>query len=412
MADGAPSSSNQQAGNPSDGLQEFDMDNYDDEEEGMQYFTNLNNDGQLAYEKDPHMTGDPDSDSDSEDYHQIKSDDLLFVAASCEEESCQLELYVYVDEEANMYVHHDIMLDAYPLCVEWLGDTAAGTGSFAAVGLIDNSIQIWNLDFLEELEPSQMLGVNPKSEKKKKKKNKAARARGSEKESAHDGAVLCIHGSTFNRSVLASGSADHCVKVWDICENSCVHKYTHHENKVQCVKWHATEQAVLLSAAFDRKLALLDVRQPGQVATIGLPAEAESSIWSRHKPFECLASADDGRVACYDVRKVASKAPDEEKVLWTLEAHSAACTSVQDSPTKNLLITTSLDGHAKIWDISSSRPKMVFSKNLQAGPLFASSSCPEAPGVVSFGGNQPVVWDLTSEELLTGAFDFGPPAAA
>ena len=32
-------------------------------------------------------------------------------------------------------------------------------------------------------------------------------------------------------------------------------------------RWHPTEQAVLLTAAFDRQLGLLDVRQPKQVPT-------------------------------------------------------------------------------------------------------------------------------------------------
>lgn len=251
-----------------------------------------------------------------------------------------MEMYIFVESESNMYVHHDFMLDAYPLCVEWLGSTSAGSeGSFAAVGLINNSIQIWNLDTLDAMKPCQVLGAPKKVKGKTKKKKKGAKGA----PMAHDGAVLCIHGSDFNRSVLASGSGDETVKVWDICENAVVHTYTHHENKVQVVKWHCTEQAVLLSASFDRKLALLDVRQPGQVATVGLPAEAESATWSRHRPFECLASADNGEVACYDVRKVASKAPDEQKVLWTLQAHSAACTSVVDAPTRNLLITTSLE---------------------------------------------------------------------
>ena len=33
---------------------------------GMQFFSVLDADGELAREKDPHMTGNPDSDSDSE----------------------------------------------------------------------------------------------------------------------------------------------------------------------------------------------------------------------------------------------------------------------------------------------------------------------------------------------------------
>jgi periodic tryptophan protein 1 len=370
----------------------------------MQFFSVLKADGKLARDKDPYLDGNPDSDSDSDDYHEIRPEDKVFCAVSCEEESCTLEMYVYDEDEATMYVHHDIMLDAYPLCVDWLPKTSAEeTGSFAAIGLIDHQIQIWDLDRLDPLAPTLSLGEQKKAKTKLKKKK--SKAKGGV--TAHEGPVLAIHGSVFNRSVLASGSGDETVKIWDVAENSCVHTYTHHSNKVQCVKWHPTEQAVLLSASFDRRLALLDVRQPGQACTVELPAENESAIWSRHNAFECFASVDNGGVVCYDVRKVASKASDAEKVVWHLMAHDVACTAVQDTPVPNLLVTSSLDGHAKIWNTAGSKPSMVMAKNLQAGPLFACQSNPEAPALVSFGGNVPVVWDLASEELLTGIFDFG-----
>lgn len=38
------------------------------------------------------------------------------------------------------------------------------------------------------------------------------------------------------------------------------------------VRWHPSEQAVLLSAAFDHQLGLIDVRQPKQAA-LARPAE-------------------------------------------------------------------------------------------------------------------------------------------
>jgi len=391
-----------------DGLEEFELDNYDDDENdgGMQFFSVLKADGELARHGDPHMTGDPESDSDDDDYHEIKPEDYLFVAVSCEEETCSLEMYVYDEDEANMYVHHDIMLDAYPLCVDWLPKiSGVDAGSFTAIGLIDHSIQIWDLDRLDPMTPTQTLGSAPKEKGKLKKKK--AKSKAGAKPLAHDGPVLAIHGSTFNRSVLASGSGDNTVKIWDVCENACVHTYTHHSSKVQCVKWHTTEQAIMLSSSFDRRLALMDVRQPDQVATTELAGEAEAAVWSQHNAFECLASADNGSVVCYDVRKVANKAPGSEQVLWNLMAHDVACTGVQDSPARNMLITSSLDGHAKIWNMAGGEPKLVLAKNLQAGPLFACTSSAEAPGLVSFGGNVPVVWDLTSEQLLVDVFDLG-----
>lgn len=219
---------------------------------------------------------------------------------------------------------------------------------------------------------------------------------------AHDGPVLCLNGSAFNRNVLASGSADETLKVWDVAENKCVHTYAHHDNKVQCARWHPTEQAVLCSAAFDKKLALLDVRQPNQAAFADLPAEAESTVWSRHKPFQLFASSDNGQVVCYDVRKVVAK---EQGRLFTIMAHDVACTSIQDTPTPNLLATTGLDGFVKIWNVESS-PSMVFAKDLKAGPLFSCHSNPEAPGLLCFGGSCPVMWDLTSESVLVDCFKF------
>lgn len=392
------------------GKDEFDMENYDNdsEDEGMQFFSVLNNDQDLAKERDPHLKGGVDSESDSEDYYEIKPDDKVFIAASCDADTCNIEVYVYDDEEPTMYVHHDLMLGAYPLCIEWLDHAGtADVGSFAAVGMINHKIEIWDLDRLDPLRPAISLGTPEKASKTKTTKKKK---KGDAGPKAHDGPILCLNGSPFNRSVLASGGGDNVVKVWDVTENACVNSYTHHTDKVQCVRWHPTEQAVLMTASFDRHLALLDARHPGQVVAAKLSSEAESAIWSRHQPFQCFASTDDGSVICFDVRKIASKAAAEEQRVWTLQAHEAACTSVQDSPVRDLMVTSSLDGSAKIWKMTGNVPSLVYSKDLQAGPLFSCNGSVDVPALFCFGGRCPVVWDLTSEDLLSSAFDFGQSA--
>ena len=72
-----------------------------------------------------------------------------------EEDCCTLELYVFEEDEAhrwsfalqgglcqvNMYLHHEISLGAYPLCVEWISRSSSNEGSYAAVGSIDHSIE-------------------------------------------------------------------------------------------------------------------------------------------------------------------------------------------------------------------------------------------------------------------------------
>merc|ERR1711957_304695 len=138
--------------------------------------------------------------------------------------------------------------------------------------------------------------------------------------------------------------------------------------------------------------------------------DAECALWSRHRPFECYTSVDNGAVSCYDVRKVSSRAPANEQVLWTLQAHDVACTSLTDSPARNVLVSAGLDGVAKVWNIAGAGPSMVLDKDLQAGPIFACQSGAEAPALLCFGGKCPVIWDLTSEQLLTDVFKF--PASA
>merc|ERR1719215_731466 len=107
-----------------------------------------------------------------------------------------------------MFVHHDILLNAYPLCLEWLGDAGVGReGSFAAVGLIDHTIHLWDLEDPQPLEPVGALGRSKKKKKTSKKVELAFKG-----VMAHDGPVLCVNGSNFNRNVLASGSADETLK--------------------------------------------------------------------------------------------------------------------------------------------------------------------------------------------------------
>jgi len=44
----------------------------------------------------------------------------LIVAAKIEDEFSSLEVYIYEGLKCNLYVHHEITLSAFPLCLEWL----------------------------------------------------------------------------------------------------------------------------------------------------------------------------------------------------------------------------------------------------------------------------------------------------
>ena len=42
------------------------------------------------------------------------------MAATAQNDHSNLEVYLYEHEKANLYVHHEVILGVYPLCLEWL----------------------------------------------------------------------------------------------------------------------------------------------------------------------------------------------------------------------------------------------------------------------------------------------------
>ncbi|PFX28293.1 Periodic tryptophan protein 1-like [Stylophora pistillata] len=103
----------------------YDLAHYDSDEDvegelmsgagmaGVTYFA--------SNKDDPYITlANPDQDEDEEEDFKIKPDDNLLVAGHVDEDFSSLEISVYNEEEGSQYVHHDIILEAFPLTIEWL----------------------------------------------------------------------------------------------------------------------------------------------------------------------------------------------------------------------------------------------------------------------------------------------------
>lgn len=154
-------------------LKELDMEHYDDDD-GTPSVVQRALGGRLEIHQgeDPYVTlpGSDDEDSEIEDL-EIKPDDLLILAARNEDDISNLEVWVYEEAEtlgaeANVYVHHELMLPAFPLCVAWMDCDPAGStapGNFVAVCTMDPGIEIWNLDVVDAVEPVATLGGEDKA---------------------------------------------------------------------------------------------------------------------------------------------------------------------------------------------------------------------------------------------------------
>ena len=314
-----------------------DEDEYEDDEEGAlgrsaALATSLmsNTAGILgeddAMDSETHLKGrsggveslDEDEDdegSDGED-NIVERTDMVLLSARTDEDSSILEMHCYDAASGNLWVHHDITLSAFPLSMAFMDippsvakASEGAVGAFVAVGTFKPAIEIWNLDVLDPLEPTAVLGgeastLSLKDKKKNKKKNKKGKKVGGDPMNAdsHTDAVMGLSWNYLQRQVLASASADTTVKLWDVTVQQCSQMLTHHSDKVQAVAWNPAQAPVLATGSYDRTLCVVDARQSGAVSRMAMSADVESICWDPHSPERLVGSCEDGTVLCYDPR--------------------------------------------------------------------------------------------------------------
>lgn len=217
----------------------------DDENMGNLEEEGLNGDDQM------------DNEEDLEDLAVLPTDQIL-LSCKTEDGLSYLEFYIYEESDDNLYVHHDILLPSFPLSLCWiyakssdvlipkylegkdvLESEANLCKNLVAVGMLEeNNIEIWDLDVLDPVYPYLILeGVSEvaKDKKKKKKKGKpTTELKDSTKLKGHSGSVLCLDWNKSHSNLLASGSADCTVKLWDLTTGHVIATFDKiHSDKVK-----------------------------------------------------------------------------------------------------------------------------------------------------------------------------------
>ncbi|XP_032236586.2 periodic tryptophan protein 1 homolog isoform X2 [Nematostella vectensis] len=359
-------------------IREYDLDQEDQEEgvrmegagmAGLTYYASNKDDPYIL------LKDDPDEEDEKQDW-EIKPSDNLVITGQVEDEFCNLEIYVWDEEEENHYVHHDILLESFPLVTEWLDydpSSEQTRGNYVAVGTMEPFIDIWDLDVVDTLEPVATLGKRRKHKKKSKSTNETI---------SHTGAVLDLSWNHNVRNVLASASADHSVILWDLNHAKAVHVLGHHKDKVQSLEFHPYEPQSLLTGSFDKRAKVVDCRSPeSNIKSWKFNGEVERVIWNHFSPFNFLSSTDNGFVYCCDVR---TDAP-----VFTINAHDSAIAGlVLSSQVPNCLVTASADGSMKVWDIKDNKPSFILTRDMQMGHILSASCCPDSPFMLALGGEK------------------------
>lgn len=346
-----------------------------------------------------------DSEEEKEDY-TIRDSDALVVTASVEGDFGSLEVYIFEENTSTLYVHQEIMLSSFPLCLEWLpytpGSLSAGgaKGNYMMLGSFLPEIEVWNLDEQNALQPAFLLGGSVQSKGKSKRlKRKAEHLPGS-----HTDAVMCLSLNSSRNYILASGSADTSVKIWDLNTQKCLHTINAHKGKVQAVKWHPTEEGVMATASFDRRLCLTDVKDNKVNLQREMAADVETITWHPHDQCLLSVASENGVLETHDIRKFS------EFPLVSFKAHDKAVSAVTCSQgVKNLVVTASADEVIKVWDYSAveeKKARLVVEKNPDMGELYCCHFYRDSPWFIAAGGSKGelFIWDLEENAAIASTF--------
>ncbi|KAI0777007.1 transductin family protein/WD-40 repeat family protein [Irpex lacteus] len=441
MDEDVPMDEDPQAEKPKtgDGLDEYNLDNYDDEDDtpavgpfsnikGLTYYRNNDEDPYITMKED-----DEEKENERKELEILPSDNLLVVAKT-EDEISQLEIYVYDDSEEDLYVHHDLMLPSFPLCLEWLdfppvtspaakgtADTPANQfGNFIAVGTMEPEIEIWSLDTVEAMYPDMVLGRPDKTAahiptplgtgKKKRKKTKQRPASNAH----HVDAVLSLSWNKTHRNLLASASADRTVKLWDLSRDptingedeegqGAIRSFNIHKDKVQAVQWNAQEPTVLLTGSYDRTVRTFDSRAPDAGVGTILGADVESLRWDPWEAHAFYVSLENGIVLNFDARTLPTNAGSASPARFTLSAHDGEVSSIDINPhIRGCIATGGADKLVKVWninedaDLNKRQVSLVTSRDLGVGKVFSVAWSPDDPLTLAAAGSKAKVqvWDV------------------
>ena len=387
----------------------------------LQYYDNPDEDPYITLkpqQRAPNADEDDDVDSEIEDVRIRPTDSILIATSVTPESLSQLEVYIYEHQEANLYVHHDILLPAFPLACTRVtypisssmvsaenGESRKNHTNFVAVSTMDPEIEIWDLDVLDPVYPALILGEWDKEALSKRSKGKKKRKLPDPHR--HVDAVLSLSWNSRHPHLLASGSADTTVKLWDLSSRSCAMSFEHHKDKVQSVLWHPVESTVLATAGYDKTVWVFDTRtkpEDGRRWTLETNADPESIAWCSTSPEQhlLLVACEDGSVHAYDVV--------QDKRVWVLHAHDGSCSALTVCPhVPGCLVTGGEDGKVKVWDMFSQDtcgPSMVISRDVGSGRVFSLDFCHDEKMVLAVGGasGKVKVWDMEGSRGIRQVF--------
>ncbi|EDR23583.1 WD-repeat protein, putative [Entamoeba dispar SAW760] len=351
-------------------VKKYGLSNYDDDEDDYaKYALTKQGDG-----------FDPDMEEDDSEVEEnlIADTDSVLIAGMFDnvEVDYRLEFVVMEQSADNKYIHHDILMPNIPLTTSYLDMGSCpinGVKNIVAVSCLGKPLELWNIDSLEDttplvvLDPTNGAIINQAREINDKFDDNAT--------------VLSVGWNSLQKNILATGSADHIIRFWDLASMKVAHQLNHHQGKVQVCSWNPIDGSVLATGSFGENgsqaaMYLLDARQQKTLGNWFCQCDMNDFVWNNDGRL-FMITFEDGRVELRDMRNL-------NNPVWELVAHEKVCTSASIY-NNGIFATGGEDKYVKIWDAKGGKPYMLKQIDCK-GDVLACSWCPDINGMLAVGG--------------------------
>ncbi|GDY31483.1 nSTAND1 domain-containing NTPase [Gandjariella thermophila] len=243
-----------------------------------------------------------------------------------------------------------------------------------------------------------------------------------------------VYGAAFSPDggLLATASADHTVRLWDVVQRRQVGDFTGHTDAVVGVAF-SPDGHLLASLGADHTVRLWEVASRRQVDTLPGAASRMTGVAWRPDGRALAVSGEDRVVRLWDVtahrllgalvghadaveavawspdgRTLATAGADRTVRLWdvagrgeiaSLVGHPAAVYGVAWSPDGRTLASAGGDGAVRLWDVATRTPLANLTGH--TGTVWSVAWSPDGTTLATAGDDQTArVWDVASRHQL------------
>ena len=382
-------------------------------------------DSDFASSSDDDDDDDETDEDDLDDWQLRPGSDLLLLAARNEDDVSHLEVWVCeppgttmkedgegVNTEANVYVHHDVLLAAFPLCLAWM-DAAPGSllssggrggmgdpspGSFVAVGTMEPGIEIWDVNEADAVEPVAVLGPAPFAAEARAAAAEAARiAEAAEDSEDGDGRKSSGNNKKKNKKKnkgkkgpAAPATPTPLPPPLSSSSSSLPRRRSRkdaaagggHADAVLGLAWNGAFRNVLASASADRTVKVWDLASVGCGGGMGIDGSGATHRTTLGSASGPLSSTSPVATFCHHSGKV-----------------QAVAFNPADPP---VLLTGGFDGTAALVDVRSPAGTMKSSSSSSSVPSWKVGADVEA---LAWDPSTPTDFYVAAEDGVVSCFD-------